>query len=611
MQTFQLSYNKLLLLKEIINSNHMNATNASAPFITATLFVTTLLVTTLFLQGCANQPETPPLPVEPEPEKPTVAEPPPTRPFPPETLYALLVAEMAGSRERYDVALGNYIQQAHKTRDPGITARATRIARFLNAHQAALSTALLWVELEPDNTEAHLIAATELTHGGRLLEAFNHGVFLLENESASLFQNIASRAVQATDTQREQLLTLFNQQLEHRPENPQLLVGKGLLLQQQQKFDESLALVRHVLQQDDTFIPAAILEARLMYQMNMPEKALDRLVSLLQEFPENKNLRLQYARLLANYDLQKARDQFNMLVEQSPNDPELIFSLALVNNELGHQELARQYFQKLLQLNHRVSSAHYYLGRIAQSQQNSGLALEHYFKVGPGRDFLPAILQSTDLLIKEQQLNKAHKRLSELRKRFPTQSTRFYLLESEVLNKYDLLDKAEVLLTEGLNNHPNDTGLLYARAMINERRNLLPQAEQDLREILKYEPNNATTLNALGYTLADRTTRYEEALELISQALSIKPDDPAIIDSMGWVQYKLGNYEEAVLRLREAMKAYPDDEIAAHLGEVLWVTGRKKEAQKAWQEGLKINPGSRKIPATIERLDATSAETAE
>lgn len=573
-------------------------------------YLAVTLLACLLIQGCSQTPVPQTVEVAPEPPPEEIAAP-PVRPFPAETLYALLVAEMAGSRERYDVALGNYIQQAHKTRDPGVTARATRIARFLNAHQAALDTSLLWIQLEPTNNEAHLIAATELAQSGRLQEAFEHSRHLLENGATPIFQSLAARAATATDTQRELLLNQYDQLLDTHPEELQLLVGKGLLLQQNNRLEDALELARTAMEADPTHIPAAILEAKLLHQMNKPEQALERLVALLEQYPDNKRLRLQYARLLANFDLEKAHEQFAILVENSPGDPDLLFSLALVSNEQGLTEEAKTHFEALLKLGRRTSSAHYYLGRIAEQGEQLEQALMHYLRVDPGPDFMPALLQSTDILIRQEDFESAHHRLDELRQRYPSQAERFYLLESEVLTKYGHYNDAEGVLSQALNRLPTSTNLLYARAMINEKRNFIELTEHDLRAILRYEPNNATALNALGYTLADRTTRYEEAYELISQALNITPDDPAVIDSMGWVQYRLGNYEEAVLRLREAMKAFPDHEIAAHLGEVLWKSGKVQEARATWAEGLKLNPDSKVIPAVIERLESEAAQQPE
>ncbi len=568
----------------------------------------TLILTLALLQGCTSitpsstqSPATETISNETaSAEKP---DPLPNKPFQAETFYALLVAEMAGSRERYDIALGNYVQQAHKTRDPGVAARATRIARYLNARQAALNTSLLWTEISPDDLEARFIAASELTQSGRLLEAVEHSKVLLTRNSTPIFQSIAARAAKATDTQREQLLEQYQTLLVGHPNNTELLVGAGLLLQQVQRPEEALIMAQRAIAVKEDLIPAAILEAKLLSQLKRPEQALKRLSELLNRNPDNKRLRLQYARLLAGIDLSKAKTEFEHLVQQSPEDPELLFSLALIYNELEEFDKAEQQLTQLTQFDKRRSSAHYYLGRIAEKRQQWEEALKHYIKVEPGPDFMPALLQTTDLLVRANQAQAAHKRLSAARDRFPSQAERFYLLEAEVLSKHALYTEAQIILTDGLEQFPGSIQLLYSRAMVNEQLDRIGGLERDLRTILKYDPNNATALNALGYTLADRTDRYQEALELISQALQLKPDDPAIIDSMGWVQYRLGNYEEAVLRLREAMKAFPDHEIAAHLGEVLWVSGDKRAAEEAWQEGLKLTPNSRIIPSVIDRLN--------
>jgi len=563
-----------------------------------------LITGALILQGCSQ------LPQQSEPD--TAAAPPaapaevPARAFPAETFYALLVAELAGSRERYDIALGNYMQQAHKTRDPGIAARATRIARYLNARQAALNSALLWVELDDANMEAHFISASELAQAGRLNEAFDHSERLLAQGSTPIFPAIAARAAKATDIQREQLLERFTKlQLLH-PKNADLLISLGLLYQQQNQLNMALDATKAALQLDDSSIPAAILEAKLLSTMKRPAQALVRLDTLLLRHPHNKRLRLQYARLLANSDLEKAQAQFKILVEKSPDDPELIFSLALISNERGLIAEAESYFNKLLDHPKHGSSAHYYLGRIMEKQENHEQALLHYVKVLPGPDFMPALLQSTDIMVRANRLDLAAERLKKARARFPSQAEHFYLLEAEVLSKRMHLEPARGLLSEGLSEFPASTQLLYSRAMVNERLNLMGQLEEDLRSILKYDPNNATALNALGYTLADRTDRIEEAYQLISQALQINPDDPAIIDSMGWVQYRMGNLDESLLRLRQAMQAFPDHEIAAHLGEVLWASEQRDEAHKIWQQGLQLTPESRIIREVMQRLGANT-----
>lgn len=587
--------------------------------------VAAIFLLLLLVNGCATQPREVAAPAPPSAPSPSVntdaldetvdvveapsepeAEPAkPARPFPVETLYSLLVAEIAGERQRYDIWLGNYIQEAHRTRDPGVTARAARIARYLNAHQAALNTALLWLQLEPDNSEALYMATTELANSGQLMEAFKYSEKLLRKGSTPIFQSIAARAGQTTDTQRETLMAEFDRLLTEYPDNSQLLVGKATLLQFGNQAEEALALVRQVLAVHDDDLTAAILEARLLYQLGQSDIALSRLLTLLQRDPDNQRLRLQYARLLASIDLPKAKEQFEILVNQLPNDPDMVFSLALVASELGDTEQAKAMFERLLAMGEHLDSAHFYLGRMAENEENFSLALEHYRQVQNGPDYLPALTQTIDIMVRLGELDGARKRMSEIRAQFPDQAPQLYMLESQALAKYQHLDEAEALLTEALTFNPTHADLLYSRAMINQQRELIDLMESDLRTIIRYQPNNASALNALGYYLADKTHRYQEAYDLIKQALDINPSDPAIIDSMGWVEFRLGNYEEAVLRLREALKAFPDHEIAAHLGEALWVSGDEAEARKVWKEGLELKPNSPIINETMERLDAS------
>ena len=567
-----------------------------APFIA-------LSVSLLILQGCSQQPlqqaETPLPAPEPEPAEEVIES---LKPIPAETLYALLVAEIAGARERYDIALGNYMQQAHRTRDKAITARATRIARYLNVRQAALNSSLLWVELAPEDSEARFIAASELVQADRLGEALEHSVALLENRSTPLFETIAARAAKLTDTQRAPLRQRFEALHQQYPDNADIVVSLGLLQQQQGDLEQALQLARQAQAIKTDHISAAILEAILLTELEQPEQGLQRLHEALQQTPDNKRLRLQYARLLTDSDLAKAQEQFQILADQTPRDTDLLFSLALVSRERGMLAEAEQRFSQLLASDKHRSAAHYYLGRIMEEKGDDDAALMHYLQVSPGPDFLPSLLQSTDLLVRTDRAQTARERLNEARRVYPKQAERLYLLEAEVLSKHLKLEQASHLLSEGLQQTPNSIQMLYSRAMINEQLDQLGQLEQDLRTILKYDPNNATALNALGYTLADRTQRFDEALTLINQALQISPDDPAIIDSMGWVQYRLGNFEEALLRLRQAMRVLPDHEIAAHLGEVLWVSGAQEEARTVWRQGLQLKPDSRIIRDTLQRL---------
>lgn len=532
----------------------------------------------------------------------TPAKVPHTRPFSRETLYALLAAEIAGSRQQFDIALSNYLQQAHETRDPQVAARATHIARFLSAENAVLDAALLWVEVAPEDTEAQLNAALALVRTGRLQEAFELSRRLQEKGEHTLFQNIAASAADSTDTQREQLTEGYQALLERYPEHKELLVGTGLLMQQQGELEPALNYAERALAHHPDDAAATILKATLLNQMDRSDEALQAIVAALEENPESLRLRLQYARLLTQHDLTLAQEQFEVLVQQEPNDPDLRLSLGIVALERGDTDTAQESFEALLDSGEHMSTANYYLGQLAEKEDREEDALLYYLQVEPGSDFLQATLNILDIFLERGEIAAANDHMNRLRTRFPDRAADLYLLQARTLMQHGHDQAAEHTLGIALESHPTHSDLRYTRGMLYAEQGRIEAMERDLRELLKYDPQNANALNALGYTLADQTDRYEEALELIEQALALKPEEPAILDSMGWVLYKMGRTEEALPYLEEAMAAYPDQEIAAHLGEVLWKLGERDRAREVWRKGLENDPESELIPATKERL---------
>ena len=188
------------------------------------------------------------------------------------------------------------------------------------------------------------------------------------------------------------------------------------------------------------------------------------------------------------------------------------------------------------------------------------------------------------------------------RSAYPLSSRNFSLLEAQFLSERRLFDEAIAVLDSELIQKPNDIEILYRKAMIGGEAGRFNILEKALSRILEIDPDNADALNSLGYTLADKTDRYQEAYELVSKALSIRPDDPAFIDSMGWIHYRLNNLEQAISFLTKAFSLLKDDEIAAHLGEVLWMAGRKNEALEVWKNGLELEPGSQVLSNVKEKF---------
>lgn len=561
----------------------------------------------LILSSCASQKViAPPEPVPVEPQQPVYVE---DRPFSSDTLYALLVAEIAGERQRFDVMLSNYIQQAEATDDPLVTARAARLARFLSAHDAALRMANHWLSLEPENPEAHFIAAAELVQSDQLLDAIIHAEFLLEHGETSGLDAIAARAQQSQDPdQSAKLLEEYQRMLAENPAQPALLIGASLLYQDLGELEQALshAQAAAALEPDD--FQAAAQETRVLQQLGRHDQAREKLAQLIARHPANAHLRLQYARTLLKTDLAAAQKQFETLLEQAPGDADLIMTIGLIELERQRLDAAKARFQSLLESDHHHSAAHYYLGRIAAAQNDREQAIHHFGQVGPGSDYLPALSQLTELMAAAGETEAAVALVRQKRSETSADHSELleglYLLEAYVLSSQNQLDEALAPLQQGLEQFPDSTRLLYTRAMLFTRLDDLRRAETDFKKVLALKPDNAAALNALGYTLADRTDRLEEAYQYIREAYRLDPDDPAIIDSLGWVEYRRGNHEAALKNLRNAMELMPDHEIAAHLGEVLWVTGNKREAQQVWQRGLHLHPDSPIILETMQRLRA-------
>lgn len=556
--------------------------------------------------GCALQ--TPPkeAPASPaEPKATAIVEPQPElppRPFPTETLYSLLAAEMAGSRQQYDIALSNYAQQAQETRDPQVAERATMIARYLNDNATAAANAVLWAELEPDNDQALGNASYTLMQEGRLLEAFEMSRRLRQYKDESLFQSIAANAGRLTYVQREELLAGYLQELEKYPQDEQLLIGLGLLSQLQERPEDALEYARQTLKVHPRSTAATLLESSVLHHLNRTDEAIARLAAMLEHHPHHLRLRLQYARLLVNQDLSKAHQQFEILVQQHPEDPDLLLSLALVAMEEKNLDSAANALEQLLDFEAKASIANFYLGQVSELRGERKRAVLHYLQVQPGENFLQANVNLLNIMVSEGDLLSASQHIERVVTASPELADNYQLLHAQALTRHDYLEAADAVLTQALTRSPNNADLRYSRALVYEKQNQLPKAEQDLRLILAREPNNPLVLNALGYMLADRTQRLAEAQEFLLQAVALSPEDPAIIDSLGWLYFRLGDYSEALVLLRRAYHLYPDPEVAAHLGEVLWVIGEQDEARNVWQQSLERHPGNLFIESTMERL---------
>ncbi|MFA5495272.1 MAG: tetratricopeptide repeat protein [Porticoccaceae bacterium] len=536
-----------------------------------------------------------------------IAPAPPPRPFPVNSLYELLAAEFAGIREQIEPALEIYVNQAHETRDPGVIERAIRIANFAGYQDVLLELAELWVEVEPANLDVRRLVAFHLARAGRVIEAFPHAEYLLLAGDDNHLQALAAFAGDTSTGEKQRLLLLYEELAGNYPERTGLMLGRAMLLRQLGRIDESLAFAAEVVKKAPANETGQLLYAQLLFQDDAPDKAVKTLEKALATDPESKRLRLQYARFLAETDLARSREQMEILVQQYPEDPDMLFSLALASQELGMLAEAEALYKALIDRRQRSSDAHYQLGRIAEGAGRRAKALDHYRLVDSGSSMLSATVRVADILASQGDIDAARSHLAHLREAQPANDGTYYQVEAEMLMRAGLLDDARALLDAALADKPENPNLLYSRSIVSAKQGDIAAAEVDLRAILAVDPNNATALNTLGYTLADLTDRHQEAIEMITQALALEPDNPAIIDSLGWVHYRMGNLDKAIEYLRAAYEAYPDPEVAAHLGEVLWVSGERDQARKVWLEALdNAGDNSAVILDTMERLTGES-----
>ncbi len=535
----------------------------------------------------------------------------PVAPFTGDTLYDLLAAEVAGYRTEYDFALEKYVAVAEETRDPQVAARATRLALYLKDEAQALRTALVWAEEDPKDVDAHRAAVDLLLKQDRMEDAITHLWAIKELGGLARFDLFAYRSANLSPEQRAGVLAAISQMQAEHPEDTQLKFAKAILLEQTGQYEESLVLADELLESSQE-VSLIVLKASLLSSLDKLPDAIAVLEEGVENSGGNRRLRLILARMLFEAgDLEAARVQYGQVLEQSPNDGDVLFALALIALDQGQDAEAKRYFERMVRWNRRVGEAHYYLGGIAEREGDTVAALREYRQAGDGYEFIPAQARIGAILVNEGRWPEAREHFDRLRAQRPNRRQQLTLLEAQLLAERGMQEEVFEFLDLAVAEDPENIELLYFRAMTGQRFDRLDILEADLRRVIEIDPDNADALNALGYTLTDQTDRHEEALVLIEKALSMKPDEAAFIDSMGWVQYRLNNYEEALIHLRRALELFQNDEVAAHLGEVLWVTGEQEEAVRVWEEALELAPDSDILKDTIKRFQGDQEDAAE
>jgi tetratricopeptide (TPR) repeat protein len=381
-------------------------------------------------------------------------------------------------------------------------------------------------------------------------------------------------------------------------------VALSVLYESKKDIETAFSIVRMAIAADADYLPAARQEINLLNATGEFAQALEKLNIQLDKTPNNARIRLLYARTLAQTDMNAAYKEFTLLSDSAPGNLDIKFSKAIIALELRELDAAKQTLTELLDDQYRPNTINFYLGNLAELQKDTTTAISYYLAVRAGDDFVAANSQAARLMASLGKLKNARSHLQILREKSPNLRAQFFNAEADILDEQAMTQTAIDVLDVAVAEFPNNISLLYKRSSLYEKTDRLSLMEADLRHALNLEPKNSAILNALGYFLTIRTDRHQEAFELIKEALLLKPEDSAILDSMGWVLFKLGRVEEAIPYLRKAFEQFPDPEVAAHLGEALWINGNRQEALDIWNKNLAENPDDTKIPETMRRLNA-------
>ncbi len=509
----------------------------------------------------------------------------------PDVLFLLMTAEIAGQRGQYGLALDGYLRAANRVSDVEVTKRAAKIALYLQDKERLKQSLDLWLAMEPDSLDAHQLMAVAALKSGDRKGAFVNIEYLLqqdaigfEGKTLMMLKSLSDRASQNLARQ------VFADLSEKYPENAQLYFLQALINMQQKKLRAAQEGIKQALEQDPYWVKALVLQA----QLYISEQKLAEATEVLQRaVAQEKNARIseQIAQLLIQQErYDEAKQVLQGLMEQYPENNELKFKLALVYLQTEEVEDARVILESLITEKVFRDRAAFYLGRMDAKEQNYNAAMIWFDAVGEAPYKFEASISAVLLLMDQKKYQDALSRLVRLKAEFPEKKSELILLESEVYVQKNDYQQAFDLLTDVLLTDADNKKILYARALIAEKLGKLQVLEDDLKYILEKSPDDVSALNALGYTLANKTTRYQEAKMYLERAIALKPNEPVIIDSYGWLLFKQNKLELARKYLVRAYAAEPQAEIAAHLVDVLWALGEKEEAKKILSKALAKHP---------------------
>jgi tetratricopeptide (TPR) repeat protein len=521
--------------------------------------------------------------------------------YPADSLFEFLIAEVAAQRGDVDGALAIYNRLARDLHDPNIARRAVETAIRARAFPAALESATLLMELDGESTLAREIMAALLANEGDLAKARERIATILQksgNRGAILMQ---LSHLFAKFSKKEEVLEAIRAVVQPYDALPEAHYALGVAALAANKVEIALTEADRALARNPSWEYGAILKAQVL-RKSAPDELLPFYRAFVERHPESTEVRMQLGReLAADRKVAEARDQFREAEKRLKADPQPAYAIGLLSLQLEDFAEAQIAFTRALKNGYREPAAVYLgLGQAAEGLKRFDEAITWYKKVESG-DWVRAQLKIATLLARQQGLEAGRAYVQKIEANSDEDRIQIIQVEAQLLRDAKAWKETYEMLTKAVADYPDAFELRYDLAMAAERVERLDVLESQLRRVMEMKPDYAHAYNALGYTLAEKTDRLAEAKDLIEKALRLSPDDPFILDSLGWVHYRLGEVQEALKHLQHAYSSRPDPEIAAHLGEVLWKSGQRDEAQKIWRAALSDNPGHESLLAVMQK----------
>ena len=556
----------------------------------------------LTLSGCASV-DLAESPSETDQPIPTVVEVKPNYPYadiPGEHLSTLLQAEFAIRDRDLDAGLMHLMAASKAIPDPAIARRALQLAQYIRSRDATLQMAVHVSDLDPSDGSAATLAAAVFIERGDIASALTYSRRAFDAGSdinpAALLNNYRRQTPETQAATRNLLKALESDY----PNDARSLFATALLEWRQGNSDIAVTKLDKLFTIEAFHERGILLLTEILLQRDDPG-AFDLLLKGIKA-SNSGLLRYQYARyLLDEQRLTEAKAQFDTLVADPAATVDHLIGAAVLDIELSAPASALLHLDRALSIGQRVSDAHFFKALALIKLDDISGALNALGTVGPSANYARALQEAAAILVSQGDIGAANAFFGQHRHNHADGAELNFALHAETLRTLGSIE-AEAVLTRGLSSFPTSTRLLFARANFRERAGFFDLAEADYRRILKLNPGDANALNALGYALTNNTDRFAEAAGLLEQAISKDPRNPAIIDSLGWVYFKLGRERQAELLLKQAYKQYPDPEVAAHLIELLWTQGREVEARDLIANQWRASPNDEHLLETASRL---------